>query len=72
MAVTGSVNVEITPTVGDPYTVPQDPNCSGAGWYYDNPALPTSIELCASTCAALKADATAAISILLGCKTVLK
>jgi hypothetical protein len=50
--------------------VPDAASCgSSDGWYYDDPAQPSSIELCPTTCAAVKHDATGAVQVLVGCKT---
>jgi hypothetical protein len=47
-----------------------DAQCAGArGWHYDNPAAPTHIELCPSSCAAVKADPQALLKILFACDT---
>ena len=40
--------------------------CTGAGWYYDDPGAPTSVELCPSSCGAV--DGT--VEIEFGCETV--
>jgi hypothetical protein len=37
------------------------------GFYYDNNAAPTAIQLCASTCSIVEADSTAALQIQFGC-----
>ncbi|HKO51246.1 MAG TPA: vWA domain-containing protein [Polyangiaceae bacterium] len=43
-------------------------NCdSNGGWYYDDPAAPTMIKLCDSTCSSLS---TGAIQVEFGCDTV--
>ena len=65
------VNVQFTPSAGgNAQTILQNADCAGgAGWYYDNPLVPTKIQLCASTCSAVRADYGASIDILLGCKT---
>jgi hypothetical protein len=70
----GLVNVQYTPKGGMPVIIPQYPNKSGCpttgdGWYYDNPAAPTQIFLCDSSCSTIGADATGSIEVLLGCKT---
>jgi hypothetical protein len=39
------------------------------GWFYDNPAKPTTLTLCPTTCASVQADQKAKIQILLGCAT---
>jgi hypothetical protein len=71
------VNVVYTPGGGGgsrtfPYVM--DPaNCpaNGDGWYYDDPANPTQIMLCASSCTAVQADPTGEVDITLGCSTVI-
>ena len=65
------VNMTFTPSLGgSASTILQNPGCNGgSGWYYDNPAQPTKILLCPSTCSMVRADYGAAIDILLGCKT---
>ncbi len=69
----GLVNVELANEGEDPETVPFDPNCTGGlGWRYDDPNMPTSIELCAGTCTALKSTPNISIRVVLGCNTVLK
>ncbi|HEX7669120.1 MAG TPA: vWA domain-containing protein [Polyangiaceae bacterium] len=51
--------------------VPNDRSCdtAGGGWYYDDPSAPTSILLCSSTCARVKADIRGRVDVLVGCKT---
>ena len=44
---------------------------SGDGWYYDNPAAPTQIILCPSTCTAVEGDMTGEVDVTLGCTTVI-
>lgn len=68
----GKVNVERTTSGGDTVTLPQNQSCDGEGWRYDDPAMPTLIELCPESCAALKSDNGASIRVVLGCATVLK
>ena len=43
--------------------------CSGAsgGFYYDNNAAPSRIDLCPSTCSAVQGDPGAQVQVLLGC-----
>ncbi|HTJ81135.1 MAG TPA: vWA domain-containing protein [Polyangiaceae bacterium] len=67
---TGDVNVTITPTVGDPVTLPRNDACNGPGWTYDDPVMPTTILLCPASCQSVEDDPTAAIQIVLGCPTV--
>jgi hypothetical protein len=73
------VNVEVADAGGsstDLYYVTDAAGCDPAlgGWYYDaDPALgaqPTKISVCPSTCAAFKTITDGAVSIQLGCKTV--
>src|SRR6185436_7704197 len=69
------VNVQYTPTGGSSEIVGQVPNVDGCttdgGWYYDDPANPTTILLCPATCDVAKADPTGKIDVLLGCKTII-
>ena len=71
-----AVNVVYTPGGGGPQTFPYvmtKANCpaSGDGWYYDDPAHPTQIILCDSTCTEVQADAAGEVDITLGCSTVI-
>jgi len=44
---------------------------AGAGWYYDDPAAPTTIKVCPFTCGVFNALAAgASIEIVFGCATV--
>jgi hypothetical protein len=65
------VNVNYTPTGGAEVLlglVPSRDDCgTSPAWYYDDPANPTRIHLCLSTCDTVSADANATISILAGC-----
>ncbi len=71
------VNVQITPPSGQPSFLGQvaDAGACGTtgGWYYDNPAAPTKILLCDSTCAGIKQGQTPSTStkveVVLGCQT---
>jgi hypothetical protein len=67
------VNVRYTPTGSTDDTLVEqtfngDPaNCgSEGGWYYDNPAAPTTIKLCDATCSSLSGGS---IQVLFGCDT---
>lgn len=64
------VNVKIGVGGADPEIVPQNPDCDGPGWYYDDPSSPTQILLCPATCDAVSTDPTASIRVALGCATV--
>jgi hypothetical protein len=69
------VNVTFTPGTGTPETFPYVMNrascpASGNAWYYDDPANPTQILLCDSTCTFVQGDAAGQISITLGCATI--
>jgi hypothetical protein len=39
------------------------------GWYFDNPAAPTSVTLCDASCQVVNAAPNASISLVFGCKT---
>ena len=71
------VNVLYKPGNGGPQqTIPRvnskaDCPMSGNAWYYDDPAHPMRIELCAPTCSAIEVDTTGEIDVQLGCSTVI-
>jgi hypothetical protein len=44
---------------------------SGNAWYYNNPANPTQIILCPSTCTAVEGDMTGEVDVTLGCSTII-
>ncbi len=67
----GKVNIEIT-DAGTAETIPLNPDCDGPGWHYDDPSMPTSIELCPDTCNQLKSTPDIAIQVVLGCNTLVK
>ena len=64
------VNVKVGLGGGEAAIVPQNADCDGAGWYYDDPAAPTQILLCPATCDAVSTDPNASIRIALGCATI--
>jgi hypothetical protein len=53
--------------------VPSQAQCpaTGDGWYYNNPANPTQIILCPSTCTHVEGDMTGEVDVTLGCSTVI-
>lgn len=64
--------VRVTPASGGPKTLTQVTDVSKCGtvtdaWYYDAPAKPTKIILCATTCTAATATASTKIEALVGC-----
>lgn len=69
------VNVTYTPGAGgNPTTfgnVADEAACgSGGGWYYDNPAAPTMINLCPGSCDLAQGDLEGKIEVVLGCETI--
>jgi hypothetical protein len=71
------VNVAITPQGGKTiyaYRVKDQASCpaTGENWYYDNPAKPTQIILCASTCNEVMNAKNDEVDILLGCGSIVK
>jgi hypothetical protein len=72
------VNVEYTPGGSStPQIIPQvagKGQCpsNGDAWYYDDPNNPTQILLCDATCNKLSADNMGTVSVVLGCKTIIK
>ncbi|XXY45480.1 vWA domain-containing protein [Sorangium sp. So ce269] len=68
------VNVTYTSGGGNtPTTLMYDQECAAEGaWRYDDPGNPTAIELCASTCARVQADAAAALAVEFTCDDVIQ
>jgi hypothetical protein len=70
----GELNVQYTPGGGGaPQLIPQVADlahcpASGAAWYYDNPAAPTTVTLCPATCTTVSADGAGTVDLLLGCQ----
>ncbi len=58
---------------GTPKTLPHVDNLAACGsklgWFYDNNAKPTKVELCPSSCKTVQADSKAIVSVLFGCAT---
>jgi hypothetical protein len=66
------VNVIYTPSTGPAQTLPYNKTCSGngQGWHYDDPTMPTKIEICPTSCTTIDADSGAKIDVELGCGTL--
>jgi hypothetical protein len=68
------VNINYTSGAGMPETIGRATDATacagGSGWFYDNPAAPTRITLCPSTCDRVTADGAARIDVLLGCTSI--
>lgn len=45
--------------------------CAAGGWYFDDPGMPTRIELCPEVCRTVQADPDARMDITLGCASLL-
>jgi hypothetical protein len=71
------VNVTYTPGGSDVAQtigyVPGGAAACGAsgGWYYDDPAAPSTILLCPATCDVVKADSGARVDVAFGCDTII-
>jgi hypothetical protein len=65
------VNIQFTGPDGTVQTLARTDaaNCSGGGWYYDDPAAPKSLQLCESTCMLVQGAGQAKIDLVLGCAT---
>ena len=67
------INVLYTSSGGTEQTIGQVPNAescgANGGWYYDNPAAPTTITLCPSTCDVVQTDSEGSIRVVVGCST---
>jgi hypothetical protein len=67
----GKVNVLSASMGASSQPLPYDPGCAtGSGWQYDDPSQPTTIVICPDSCSAIQSDATAQLSVELGCQTV--
>lgn len=66
------VNVLFAVNGAEAEILPQNPDCDGPGWRYDDPIRPTRLTVCGETCEAARAASSARIQILLGCRTVLR
>ncbi|MEO6776917.1 MAG: vWA domain-containing protein [Kofleriaceae bacterium] len=70
------VNVVYQPMGGNAQTFPKVMDAAscpanGDGWYYDDPANPTQIILCPSSCTLVEGDMTGEVDVTLGCSTVI-
>jgi hypothetical protein len=68
------VNVRFTGSSGTPETifaVGDLASCDAAagGWYYDNPANPSKVLACPTSCTVMQADDNALVEVLFGCAT---
>lgn len=62
-----TLNVELTLS-GAPATLPHSPDCADPrGWRFDDPANPTTIELCSVICQDAQADPAAKVAVVTGC-----
>ncbi|WP_437734779.1 vWA domain-containing protein [Sorangium sp. So ce1335] len=68
------VNVTYTSGTSDtPTTLVYDQDCAAeSAWRYDNPASPTSIELCPSACSRVQADPAASLGVEFTCEDVIE
>lgn len=66
------VNVEFSPTEGAAEVFPRaaaEADCGDTlAWFYDDPSLPTALNLCPATCEAVQAGGT--VDIAFGCATI--
>jgi hypothetical protein len=72
----GTVNVQLA-SGGAAVTIPKVDDASqcpssGDAWYYDTNGAPSAVVLCDATCKAVAVDATAEVSLAIGCATLLK
>ncbi len=69
----GKVNVTFTPTGGASQTILNVGSAAACGanggWYYDDPANPTKILVCPSTCTAFTGEGGGQVDVVLGCPT---
>ncbi len=68
------VNVKVSGGAGAALTlgrVPSAAACTAGAWYYDDPAAPTRLIACPTTCDRIKSGGYTEVSVLLGCQTVI-
>ena len=66
------LNLRFTPSGGSAQIIGRidsQPQCdaSGGGWYYDDPANPSTIHICPSTCGFLGGGV---VEVIIGCESV--
>jgi len=54
------------------YVANKDACTAAGGWYYDDPAKPTVVNLCPTSCTTVSADKTGKVDVALGCATKIK
>ncbi|MBI2394887.1 MAG: hypothetical protein HYV09_35285 [Deltaproteobacteria bacterium] len=54
------------------YVGNKDACTAAGGWYYDDPAKPTAVNLCPSTCTTVSGDKAGKVDVALGCATRIK
>ncbi|MET0386458.1 MAG: hypothetical protein ABW321_10890 [Polyangiales bacterium] len=68
------VNVQYSVLGGAPSSLLQVSSgaacASSDGWFYDDPAAPTRISVCPTTCDDVRADPQASVDVLFGCETL--
>jgi hypothetical protein len=65
-----SVNVLFTPSSAPATQLLYDSACAnGVGWRYDDPMKPTEVQLCASSCDAVRHDHGGRLEVVFGCAT---
>jgi hypothetical protein len=72
----GRVNVQLSLPGAEPLgveNVATEADCASAGgWYYDEPAAPSTIKACPATCEQLGAEPDTRVELLFGCATVIR
>jgi hypothetical protein len=64
------INVGFTPGGGVETPLVYSKDCSAPNaWRYDNPAAPSQIELCPTSCSAAQSDPNGQLRVAMGCKT---
>ena len=64
------INVGFTAGGGSETPLVYSKDCTAAnGWRYNDPASPTLIELCPSSCGAAQSDPNGKLRVAVGCKT---
>jgi hypothetical protein len=70
------VNVQLSVPGAEPLNVENvaaEADCASAGgWYYDDPASPSTIKACSATCEQLGAEPDTRVDLLFGCATLIR
>jgi hypothetical protein len=70
-SICSSPTVAVSAPPSTTLAITPDARPAGGGWYYDDPARPSKILLCESTCKVVKSDMDGQLDYAIGCKTII-